>query len=332
MASSSDAEMWTGNSHPDNSTPLDVHKIAPLLTSLVSSQPNTYMTYQNDLEDTSLLVRHDQDSSMLLGCPENTMSLDNKIPINEVSCEDNYYSASKSGKSTTSMMSMDDFESIDKILQHSKNKQAGPGEKSKESTKESQSHSTPNNELTLGVTHKTIYKCPYCDETFANKPQQKNHVKDEHHHKFELYKEMDINSMRVYSCILCTYSTIHRKSMKVHTRVHTGSKPYQCMFCEKVFSQPSGMKAHQRTHTGEKPYVCEVCGQRFSKKDHLKRHEPSHNMNHYCKPCDKVFTTEEKYLEDQRKHKGLKPYICRYCQEAFHMKRDHTNHLKIHEG
>jgi len=240
MASSSSSEMWTGNSisHPDNSTHLDVHKIAPLLTSLVSSQPNTYMTYQNNPEDTDPLVHHDHDSSIQLGFSEKTLSLDKKIPINEVSCDDNsdknsYYSARQSGKSTTSMMSMDDFECINKILQHSKNEKAGPGEKANESAKESQSLPTPSSEIAIEVTFKTIYKCPYCDKTFTNTQQQKKlqlteHIKDEHHHKFELYKETDINSMRVFSCVLCTYSTVHRKAMTMHTRMHTGSKPYQC--------------------------------------------------------------------------------------------------------
>lgn len=99
-----------------------------------------------------------------------------------------------------------------------------------------------------------------------------------------------------HQCALCPRTFTAKSSLKVHQRVHTGTRDFKCSFCPKAFGWESVLQVHLRTHTGEKPYQCTHCSRSFAQQNTLISHI--------------------------RTHTGEQPYKCSKCQKSF--KKDQT--------
>ena len=81
-----------------------------------------------------------------------------------------------------------------------------------------------------------------------------------------------------YKCDVCSASYKISRSLKEHSRIHSGEKPYKCEICSATFSQANSLKTHLRIHSGERPYKCEVCSATFTRSSHLKTHSSIHSL------------------------------------------------------
>ncbi|XP_041834727.1 zinc finger protein 513-like [Melanotaenia boesemani] len=81
---------------------------------------------------------------------------------------------------------------------------------------------------------------------------------------------------KLYSCLLCAFTSRYSNHLKRHMRIHDGQKPYRCPACPYASAQLVNLQRHARTHTGEKPYRCLQCSYACSSLGNLRRHQRMH--------------------------------------------------------
>ncbi|CAK9298431.1 unnamed protein product [Gordionus sp. m RMFG-2023] len=104
-------------------------------------------------------------------------------------------------------------------------------------------------------------------------------------------------------CQICQRIFPREKSLKAHTRTHTGEKPFACYFndCNKSFAQSGQLKTHQRLHTGEKPFVCTYpgCKTKFAHPNRICPEHPFISLKRF----DKASTNRNIFSQESKKFK-----------------------------
>ena len=75
---------------------------------------------------------------------------------------------------------------------------------------------------------------------------------------------LNILTRNIHSCFYCEESFSCVSSLKIHLKIHAGSKSFKCTKCQKVCSDPSTLRCHKLTHTDVKEYKCIICNETFS--------------------------------------------------------------------
>lgn len=90
--------------------------------------------------------------------------------------------------------------------------------------------------------------------------------------KYSLIQHNLSHSNDMMQCNICGAKIKYSTNLRLHMKIHEGSKPHQCEYCGKSFTLKINLISHIRGHTGERPFKCELCGKSFKRSQSIKKH------------------------------------------------------------
>ncbi|XP_065721612.2 transcription factor Ouib isoform X3 [Drosophila suzukii] len=127
-------------------------------------------------------------------------------------------------------------------------------------------------------------------------------------------------------------------AIKGKRKRYKGTKIFICDHCGKKFKDTGNLNMHLLRHTGVKPFECPECGQKELNKYILNIHirvKHRGEKPYPCKYCDAHFESTTKRIRHVRRtheSKRIKPYKCSYCDKRFDLKSIRTKHEMVHTG
>ncbi|CAL1579154.1 unnamed protein product [Knipowitschia caucasica] len=192
----------------------------------------------------------------------------------------------------------------------------------------------------LDHTEDRPYKCDQCELAYTRMGNLRRHCLYAH---VESKPRDDSDG---HSCQYCSRSFPSEAFLKMHVRIHTGTRPFVCEHCHKAFTQMGylqkhrlchdpereafhchfckntysssfNLKRHLGSHTGERPFKCELCGKAFKRLGHLQKHTHGHHRvqasAHSCQNCPKVFSSPHELQRHVCLRTEEEPCKCERC-------------------
>ncbi|PKU44457.1 transcriptional repressor hypothetical protein [Limosa lapponica baueri] len=158
----------------------------------------------------------------------------------------------------------------------------------------------------------------------------------------------------VFSCCLCTFTSVRISSLNRHVKTHSDDKRHVCHLCLKAFCTATLLRNHVHVHTGTRPYKCKKpikCSEckystvevrtallnlfgGYANKDayKLKRHMITHSGEkpYECYVCHAKFTQSAtmKIHMLQKHGENVPKYQCARCSTFIAQKNDLSVHLQ----
>ncbi|XP_046975822.1 zinc finger protein 431-like [Vanessa cardui] len=177
-------------------------------------------------------------------------------------------------------------------------------------------------------TRESTYTCDICKSEYLRKVTLKKHI----------LCHMGLN--KKHMCHTCGHSFNDITNLNKHiTTVHDKLKLYKCTLCPKEFSSNKTLKVHTRLHTGERPYVCNTCDKAFISHSNLSKHKTKHENKekfggiYICKFCKSAFDHRGLYTSHLRSHIAVRKYNCTLCDanfvDGYSLKRHVESHSNV---
>lgn len=137
-----------------------------------------------------------------------------------------------------------------------------------------------------------MYKCGYCQHTWATIAHLHNHV-----HSYHMPEVVDVAIPAELGLGNTMNCGIELQNVSEPPEC---PKPWSCIFCDAAFRARTNMSSHfKEKHTPHKPFVCVDCGEAFRKGIDLNRHKL-----YFCPERTITFAPKRKYKKREPKEKA----------------------------
>ncbi|KAL1435164.1 hypothetical protein MTO96_011092 [Rhipicephalus appendiculatus] len=119
-------------------------------------------------------------------------------------------------------------------------------------------------------------------------------------HPLSLTESLKQETVELFSCDLCSFSSIYADDLKNHVRTHSGKEDLLCLVCQQAFPDADSLKQHCSTHSGERKFKCNLCPYAAVSSNNLARHKLTHTdeRNFACSVCPHTCTR----MDSLRRH------------------------------
>ena len=153
------------------------------------------------------------------------------------------------------------------------------------------------------------FKCDFCDNTFENVDDLKQHHQEEHIRLMVMEQKS--------KCEICEKEFPLQTHLKTH--LQQGNEESNCEFCNQLLLQKCGKDFHRKKCTKKPQIKCIDCQQIFTTKEQIDEHDISHEI---------VFGADMlKPKNPQIPLEDTESFDCQICEETFENLYD----LKVHE-
>lgn len=163
-------------------------------------------------------------------------------------------------------------------------------------------------------------QCSICDKRFTRLDHLNLHVASNH------------NDSKPFQCDVpeCKKGFIRQEHLKKHIEAKhgDGTKDKEvCDLCQKTFSNKKYLRTHMKSHSGDiaKGLTCKYCNVEFGGKTELNEHMAKDHQNekpYLCSECGLRFVRNDYLVIHMRRHMGVKPYKCRFCEKGEKSKKN----------
>lgn len=173
--------------------------------------------------------------------------------------------------------------------------------------------------------HSHVFKCPVCQQHFANATELINHF--------------PVHSDDVYECKICKLRFFSKNKLEEHERCHlTAATEFECTECSQSFLGSDAFRQHhcsRRRHAGEKEYSDPSNRKSPVTSNQVMTEEEEVDVTgedlYNCPVCSKQFISKSGLLEHQNKeHRNEKPFKCKLCGKTFTLRRYLRDHERRH--
>lgn len=213
-------------------------------------------------------------------------------------------------------------------------------ELSKKRIKENMLTLVRNSNICLFRRNRTKYKCFYCEDTFSNmielREHSTRHTDKDIAWKIKVLKLKNLQKIDISDtkCNICSYSCNGIESLQNHLdgahaiTFHNVEKeaflvPYmltgkkiECVICGTEFAAISKLVIHMNVHYLN--FMCDICGCGFINTRSLSQHKKNTHKKNICKICGQVFSSSsELQMHRVKIHKIILRRHCMYCDATF---------------
>ncbi|XP_039962042.1 zinc finger protein 595-like isoform X1 [Bactrocera tryoni] len=185
------------------------------------------------------------------------------------------------------------------------------------------------------------HECQFCAKRFVTTSNLRQHMRGVHTEEYE--KLVNEGGDTIVQCEMCKKQLLRRnleKHMALHVKKEREAKETQtkflCAYCSRECKSQKSLNQHEKMHQGASPdviYICSDCDRSYATQHLLQQHrkQAHKERDHFCPICGNAFKLKNQLVNHMKLHleKNIK---CPHCEKCYARKFDLDVHLRSHTG